>query len=86
MSESFTKLEEENMKVKAIKMTSTHCKGVVYDLTEQEALTGINAKLFEQDLPSVINDILTNKGTINEQQETYHSDGSDKNGDKPKKK
>jgi hypothetical protein len=31
----------------AIEMTSTHCKGVIYSLTEAEAKAGIEAKLFE---------------------------------------
>jgi len=82
----FHELEEEAMKVKAIQMTSTHCKGMVYDLPETEALKGIDAGLFYQDLPSVIDAIINNEGSINEQQETYHADGSDKIVNKPKKK
>ena len=68
--------EQEYMKVLAIKMTPTHCKGVVCDLPEEEALKGIEAGLFHQDLPSAI-DALIN-GPEQEQQETYHADGSDK--------
>jgi hypothetical protein len=74
------------MKVLAIKMTSTHCKGMVYDLPEDEAMKGIEAGLFFQDLPSAIEAIINNEGSINEQQKTYNSDGSDKTGEKPKKK
>lgn len=33
------------MKIKAIKMTSTHCKGCVYELPESEAVVLIENKL-----------------------------------------
>ncbi|GAB3511684.1 hypothetical protein [Emticicia fontis] len=33
------------MKILAIKNTSTHCKGVVYDLSDEEAKVLIDSKL-----------------------------------------
>lgn len=41
------KQKEKTIECKAIKNTSTHCKGVIYTLTETEAKAGIEAKLFE---------------------------------------
>jgi hypothetical protein len=60
------------MKVLAIKMTPTHCKGVVYDLNDADAVLGIETGVFQN---VALNAIIDNQ---HEQQETYHVDGSDK--------
>ena len=66
--------EEEYMKVLAIKMTETHCKGLVYDLSEEEAVNGIAEGRFQS---TGLNAIIDKQ---HERQETYHADGSDKTG------
>lgn len=49
------KQKEKTIDCLAIEMTSTHCKGVIYALSEAEAKAGIDAKLFEpvQLVPSI---------------------------------
>ena len=63
------------MEVLAIKNTCTHCKGVLYNLPEEEAIEGITRGLF---VNNVLNNLMNEEGEMPEQQETYHSDGSGK--------
>ena len=63
------------MEVLAIKNTRTHCKGVVYDLPEAEALKGISEHLF---VNTTLNALMNVDAPKPEQQTTYSSDGSDK--------
>lgn len=63
------------MEVLAIKNTSTHCKGVVYDLPEDEALKGISERLF---VNITLNNLMNVDAPKPEEQTTYSSDGSDK--------
>lgn len=63
------------MEVLAIKNTRTHCKGVVYDLPEEEALKGISEYLF---VNTTLNALMNVDAPKPEQQTTYSSDGSDK--------
>ena len=78
----FHELEEENMKVLAIKNTSTHCKGLEYEVSEDAGKSGIQDGIFQN---AALNAIID---TQHEQQETYFADGSDKVTEeaKPKKK
>jgi len=68
----FHELEEEYMQVIAIKMTPKHCKGVKYEVSEEEAIKGIQEGVFQN---AALNTIIDNE---HEKQETYHADGSDK--------
>lgn len=63
------------MKVLAIKNTSTHCKGVHYELPEDEALKGISEHLF---VNATLNALMNVDAPKPEEQTTYSSDGSDK--------
>jgi cation transport regulator ChaC len=63
------------MEVLAIKNTGTHCKGVIYNLPEEEAIEGITRGLF---VNKVLNNLMNEEVEKPEEQETYHSDGSEK--------
>lgn len=63
------------MEVLAIKNTVTHCKGLVYDLPEEEALKGISERLF---VSKTLNSLMNPNAPAQEEQTTYSSDGSDK--------
>ena len=63
------------MRVLAIKNTNTHCKGVVYDLPEDEAVKGISEHLFVNE---TLNALMDKNAPKPEEQTTYSSDGSDK--------
>lgn len=63
------------MEVLAIKNTSTLCKGLVYDLPEEEALKGISEHLF---VNTTLNALMNVDAPKPEEQTTYSSDGSDK--------
>ena len=63
------------MEVLAIKNTCTHCKGVIYNLPEHEAIELIADGLF---VNKVLNNLINEEVEMPEQQETYHSDGSQK--------
>jgi uncharacterized protein YbbC (DUF1343 family) len=71
------------MEVLAIKNTGTHCKGVIYNLPEEEAIEGITCGLF---VNKVLNNLINEEVEMLEQQETYYSDGSDKEVTKSTKK
>jgi hypothetical protein len=71
------------MEVLAIKNTGTHCKGVIYNLPEHEAIEGIAGGLF---VNKVLNNLMSEEVEKPEEQETYHSDGSDKEVTKSTKK
>lgn len=71
------------MKVLAIEMTSKHCKGVEYDLPEDEAIKGIQDEIF---VNATLNALMDENAPKPEEQTTYHSDGTDKDSVvKPKK-
>lgn len=63
------------MRVLAIEMTSTHCKGVEYELTEDDAVQGIKDGLF---VNATLNALMNVDAPKPEEQITYNSDGSDK--------
>lgn len=63
------------MEVLAIKNTGTHCKGVIYNLPEEEAIEGIACGLF---VNKVLNNLMSQELEKPEQQEIYHSDESGK--------
>lgn len=63
------------MKVLAIEMTPTHCKGVEYELPEDEAVKGIQEGLF---VNATLNALMDENVPKPEEQLTYSSDGSDK--------
>ena len=60
------------MKVLAIEMTPKYCKGLHYELSDDEAIKGIQNGIFQN---VSLNAVIDNQ---QENQETYNSDGSDK--------
>jgi hypothetical protein len=46
-------IQEKTIDCLALQMTKTHCKGVVYQLTELEAKEGVENKLFKYVNPIV---------------------------------
>lgn len=63
------------MKVLAIEMTPTYCKGVEYEIPDEEAVKGIKDGLF---VNATLNALMDVNAPKPEEQTTYNSDGSDK--------
>lgn len=63
------------MEVLAIKNTGTHCKGVIYNLPEHEAIELIAGGLF---VNKVLNNLMNVDAEKPEEQETYSLDSSEK--------